>query len=56
MVSRRRHADYLATRRATDGASQTQKMATPGARLHLYGKREARPGRKMGHINRAVKS
>ncbi len=22
----------------------------PGARLHLYGKREARPGRKMGHV------
>jgi 5-(carboxyamino)imidazole ribonucleotide synthase len=25
--------------------------AEPGARLHLYGKREARPGRKMGHVN-----
>lgn len=25
-------------------------LATPGARLHLYGKREARPGRKMGHF------
>jgi 5-(carboxyamino)imidazole ribonucleotide synthase len=24
--------------------------ATEGATLHLYGKREARPGRKMGHI------
>jgi 5-(carboxyamino)imidazole ribonucleotide synthase len=23
----------------------------PGVRLHLYGKREARPGRKMGHLN-----
>ncbi len=23
-----------------------------GARLHLYGKAEARPGRKMGHVNR----
>jgi 5-(carboxyamino)imidazole ribonucleotide synthase len=22
----------------------------PGARLHLYGKREARIGRKMGHV------
>jgi 5-(carboxyamino)imidazole ribonucleotide synthase len=21
------------------------------AKLHLYGKKEARPGRKMGHIN-----
>ncbi len=25
--------------------------AQPDASLHLYGKREARPGRKMGHIN-----
>jgi 5-(carboxyamino)imidazole ribonucleotide synthase len=23
----------------------------PAARLHLYGKEEARAGRKMGHIN-----
>ena len=26
-----------------------------GTRPHLYGKREARPGRKMGHINRIVR-
>ena len=26
--------------------------AEPGARLHLYGKREVRPSRKMGHVNR----
>jgi len=26
-------------------------LSEPGAHLHLYGKREARPGRKMGHIN-----
>jgi len=25
-------------------------LGDPGARLHLYGKREARPGRKMGHV------
>lgn len=25
-------------------------LADSGARLHLYGKREARPGRKMGHV------
>ena len=23
----------------------------PNVKLHLYGKREARPGRKMGHFN-----
>lgn len=27
-------------------------LAESGARLHLYGKAEARPGRKMGHVNR----
>lgn len=27
-----------------------QVLALPGAHLHLYGKAEARPGRKMGHI------
>jgi 5-(carboxyamino)imidazole ribonucleotide synthase len=26
--------------------------AEPGANLHLYGKKEARPGRKMGHVTR----
>lgn len=27
-------------------------LAEPGARLHLYGKRETRAGRKMGHVTR----
>lgn len=27
-------------------------LAEPGARLHLYGKPEVRPGRKMGHVTR----
>ncbi len=25
-------------------------LAVPGANIHLYGKREARPGRKLGHV------
>lgn len=25
-------------------------LATPGARLHIYGKAESKPGRKMGHL------
>ncbi|HRP11982.1 MAG TPA: ATP-grasp domain-containing protein, partial [Terricaulis sp.] len=29
--------------------------ADPDARLHLYGKREARPGRKMGHVTRLLR-
>jgi len=27
-------------------------IAEPAAKLHLYGKKEARPGRKMGHVTR----
>jgi 5-(carboxyamino)imidazole ribonucleotide synthase len=29
-------------------------LAEEGARLHLYGKAEARPGRKMGHVTRLL--
>ena len=30
-------------------------LRDPAAKLHLYGKAEARPGRKMGHVNRIVR-
>ena len=30
--------------------SWLQACALPDVKLHLYGKREARPGRKMGHL------
>ncbi len=36
--------------RATTGDGLRALMAAPGAKLHLYGKREVRPGRKMGHV------
>ncbi|MBA4789758.1 MAG: 5-(carboxyamino)imidazole ribonucleotide synthase [Rhizobiales bacterium] len=29
-------------------------LADPAAHLHMYGKEEARPGRKMGHVNRLL--
>jgi 5-(carboxyamino)imidazole ribonucleotide synthase len=29
-------------------------LAEPGACLHLYGKGEPRPGRKMGHVTRVL--
>jgi 5-(carboxyamino)imidazole ribonucleotide synthase len=32
-----------------------QHLVTPGTHLHLYGKAEARAGRKMGHVNRLLK-
>jgi 5-(carboxyamino)imidazole ribonucleotide synthase len=31
-------------------------LAMPGVRVHLYGKREARPGRKMGHLSAVGKT
>ncbi|NOJ80334.1 5-(carboxyamino)imidazole ribonucleotide synthase [Myxococcus xanthus] len=35
-----------------DGGPRFQEvLAMPGVRLHLYGKREARKGRKMGHLS-----
>jgi 5-(carboxyamino)imidazole ribonucleotide synthase len=30
-------------------------LADPGAHLHLYGKGECRPGRKMGHVTRVMR-
>ena len=35
-----------------DQGQQPDEQADPAARVWLYGKREARPGRKMGHVNR----
>jgi 5-(carboxyamino)imidazole ribonucleotide synthase len=29
-------------------------IADPAARLHLYGKRDVLPGRKMGHVTRLL--
>jgi 5-(carboxyamino)imidazole ribonucleotide synthase len=29
-------------------------LAQDGACLHLYGKKDSRPGRKMGHVTRVV--
>ena len=38
-----------------DDVSEWQAMAAePGLHLHLYGKSDIRPGRKMGHINRRL--
>ena len=46
-----RHSDALMQNLIGAEAGDWAKLATePGACLHLYGKREARPGRKMGHV------
>ncbi|MXO68779.1 5-(carboxyamino)imidazole ribonucleotide synthase [Altererythrobacter marinus] len=35
-----------------DAQAAHECLGQPGAHLHLYGKRQARPGRKMGHVTR----
>ena len=48
-----RHSDAVMINLIGHEADHWQTLAAdPGACLHLYGKREAREGRKMGHINR----
>jgi len=46
-----RHADAVMENIIGAEADAWQALAQSGA-LHLYGKREARPGRKMGHVTR----
>jgi 5-(carboxyamino)imidazole ribonucleotide synthase len=49
----RRHSDCRMTNLIGDEIlSAHALLAEPGAVLHLYGKREVRPGRKMGHVTR----
>lgn len=48
-----RHSDAVMTNLiGSDADNWRQYAAEPGTAVHLYGKAEPRPGRKMGHINR----
>jgi 5-(carboxyamino)imidazole ribonucleotide synthase len=48
-----RHSDCQMTNLIGDAvAAWPQLVAEPGTCVHLYGKHQARPGRKMGHVNR----
>ena len=48
-----RHSDVVMENLIGDDILRVPKIAQePGAALHLYGKLVARPGRKMGHVNR----
>jgi 5-(carboxyamino)imidazole ribonucleotide synthase len=50
-----RHSDVtMENLIGADAGRWLEILAEPGARLHLYGKAEARPGRKMGHVNRVT--
>jgi 5-(carboxyamino)imidazole ribonucleotide synthase len=48
-----RHSDVVMTNLLGDEAASWRSLARqPNTALHLYGKAESRPGRKMGHVNR----
>jgi 5-(carboxyamino)imidazole ribonucleotide synthase len=51
--STERHSDAVMKNLLGDDiGSWREILAEPGAKLHLYGKGAARPGRKMGHVTR----
>jgi len=45
-----RHSDAVMENLIGDEASDWRALAARGGALHLYGKAETRPGRKMGHV------
>ena len=48
-----RHSDVVMTNLLGDEINQWEALAAePGVAVHIYGKRDARAGRKMGHYNR----
>jgi 5-(carboxyamino)imidazole ribonucleotide synthase len=47
-----RHSDAVMTNLIGSEAGDWQALAASGDGLHLYGKSQARPGRKMGHVTR----
>ena len=50
-----RHSNAVMTNLIGEDVSAWRSLAAePGAALHLYGKGEARPGRKMGHVTRVA--
>ncbi|WP_172329300.1 5-(carboxyamino)imidazole ribonucleotide synthase [Mangrovicoccus sp. HB161399] len=50
-----RHSDVEMLNLIGDDVLKVQEFAADGATaIHLYGKAEARPGRKMGHVNRIL--
>ncbi|SHI52955.1 5-(carboxyamino)imidazole ribonucleotide synthase [Wenxinia saemankumensis] len=49
-----RHSDVVMENLIGDDMDRVPDLAASGAALHLYGKAEARPGRKMGHANRVT--
>lgn len=52
-----RHADVVMTNLIGDDMDQVPELARArDTALHLYGKAEIKPGRKMGHVNRIIRA
>ncbi len=51
-----RQSDVTMENLIGDDIDRLKDLAKDGSAIHLYGKSEARPGRKMGHVNRISKS
>ena len=49
-----RHSDVVMENLIGDDVARVPELAGAGVAIHLYGKSEARAGRKMGHVNRVV--
>jgi 5-(carboxyamino)imidazole ribonucleotide synthase len=50
-----RHANVVMENLIGDDVNRATALAgEPGTQIHLYGKTETRPGRKMGHVNRVT--
>ncbi|SMY05934.1 5-(carboxyamino)imidazole ribonucleotide synthase [Flavimaricola marinus] len=49
-----RHSDVVMENLIGADMDRVPEIAKSGAALHLYGKAEVKPGRKMGHVNRIV--
>ncbi len=53
----KRHAEVVMENLIGDDIARVPDLARePGAAIHLYGKAEARAGRKMGHVNRILRA
>lgn len=52
----KRHSNVVMTNLIGDDVDRIPEIAKSGDALHLYGKADAKPGRKMGHVNRVTGS
>ncbi len=51
-----RHCDVVMENLIGDDMARVPELAKTDAAIHLYGKADVKPGRKMGHVNRVVKT